>query len=70
MKFGLGRTRCGAAEPIFGGALFSKRAVECATKFLFVAAAAVMSGRLKNHKLRKTAFHISGLSCGLKQDQP
>ena len=63
MGFGLGITRRGAAELILGGNLFSKRAMEFATEFLFVAATAVVNERLKNHKLRSTAFHIAD-SCG------
>jgi len=64
MGFGFGVTRRGVAALFLSGNLFSKRAVEFATEFLFVAATAVVNGRLKNHKLRSTAFHIAILSCG------
>jgi len=62
--FGLGVTRWGAAAPILGGNLFSKRAVEFATEFLFVAATVAANDRLKKHKLRRMAFRIAGFSCG------
>jgi hypothetical protein len=60
--FGPGVTRRGVAALILGGNLFSRRAVEFATEFLFVAASAVVNDRLKNHKLRRTALHIAGSS--------
>ena len=63
MEFGLGVARRGVAELILGGNLFSKRAAEFATEFLFVAATAIVNDRLRNHKLRSTAFHIAH-SCG------
>ena len=63
MGFGLGVMRRGTGELLLGGNLFCKRAVELATEFLFVAAAAVVNDRLKNQKLRRTAFHIAGFSC-------
>ena len=62
MGFGLGVTRRGVAALILGGNLFSKRAMEFATEFLFVAATAVVNDRLKNPKLRRTAFHIADSS--------
>ena len=55
-------TRRGVAALILGGNLFSKRVMEVATEFLFVAATAAVNDRLKNHKLRRTAFHIAGSS--------
>jgi hypothetical protein len=63
MGLGLGVTRRGAAELLLGGNLFCKRAVEAATEFLLVAAAAFVNDRLNNHKLKRTAFHIAGYSC-------
>ncbi len=62
MGFGVGVTRRGVAALILGGNLFSKRAMEFATEFLFVAATAAVNDRLKNHKLNSTAFRIAGSS--------
>jgi hypothetical protein len=62
MGFGLGVTRRGVAALILGGNLFSKRAMEFATEFLFVAATAVVNDRLKHHKLKSTAFRIADLT--------
>ena len=64
MGLGLGVTRCGAAALILGGTLLSKRAMELATEFLFVAATAGVNGRLRNKKLKSRAFHIADASCG------
>jgi hypothetical protein len=36
--------------------------MEFATEFLFDAATAVVNDRLKNPKLKRTAFHIAGSS--------
>jgi hypothetical protein len=63
MEFGLGVTRRGEAALILGGNLGAIRTVELASEFLFVAAAAVENGRLKNNKLRRTTFHIADFSC-------
>jgi len=61
MGFGLGVTRRGVAALILGGNLFSRRVMEVATEFLFVAATAAVNDRLKNHKLNSTAFRIAAL---------
>jgi hypothetical protein len=43
--------------------------MEFATEFLFDAATAVVNDRLKNPRLRRTAFHIAGSSRALNYGQ-